>query len=282
MHSQDILAPLAKDEFQFYLPVEFDKSNKSQWKIKGVASTPDKDDQNEVVFQDGLDISHLKKGLGLFNDDHKKGPENIVGQVTDAKKSSDGLHVEGYLFKEQPKAQAYKNIMCSLEKGQEKRVKLSIEGKVLKRSKNKILRAKVTNIALTMNPINENTYAEFMKSFGAEDSNIEKSPDSCESEVSSSALDSQVLIEKSKLEILVDMAKAGLAAGNYNAPPGTLTQGAALAKESLDKKKKNLKKKYKSHLEGAFDKLRKSCPNLSKEDKISFLRRICQKVSKDE
>lgn len=280
---EDSFVKKSDDDFLFYVPVEIDKSEVKGWKIKGIASTPDKDDQNEIIVQKGLDISHLDKGLGLFNDDHGKGPTNVIGQITAAKKSESGLYVEGYLFKHQEKAKAYGNIMRSLEKGQEKRVKMSIEGKVLKRKGNKILRAKVMNVALTMNPINDNTYAQFAKSFAAQTEEItskDTSPVSCESEVSSSASDSQVLIDKANLEILIDLAKAGLSTGNYNAPPGTLTGGAALATESLDKKKKKLKNKYKSKFKDILNMFFKSHPNITKEHKKYITKKIFNSIFK--
>lgn len=276
---------VGKDDFLFYLPVELDKSGK-EWKIRGLASTADIDDQNEVVAQDGLDIAHLRNGLGLFNYDHAKGPENIIGQITNANKSDQGLFVEGYLFDQQPKAQAIKNIMGSLNKGNERRVKMSIEGKVLKRKGNKILRAKVHNVALTMNPVNTNTYAEFMKSFATkedvspgEEVNSSSVSQNDEPEVTSSASGSLINIDKAKLAILVNLAKAGISTGNYNVPPSNRTQGAALQTESLDETKlRKLRKKYKkSHIAQIAKMVNKSYPDIDAKDCANIAFKVYEK-----
>ena len=58
---------MADKDFKFHVPVELIKSEDDQWKVKGIASTPDQDLQGEVIEQHGLDISALKAGRGLFN-----------------------------------------------------------------------------------------------------------------------------------------------------------------------------------------------------------------------
>ena len=261
----------SKDNFLFYVPVEFDKADENgNIKIRGIASTSDIDDQNETVIQEGLDISHLKSKLGLFNYDHQKGPENVLGEITVADKTKKGLFVEGYLFKHQPKAQAVTNILQSLDESSKHRLKMSIEGKVVKRKGNKILEAKVNNVALTLNPINTNTYVEFAKSFvDSKDLSAEEksTADILGSEESSSFSDSKdFLISKPELAILITMAKSGLATGNYNVPPSQLSGGAALATEDLDKKMKQLRKKYnKAEILKIAKMMGKAHPELSNE-----------------
>lgn len=270
------------NDFLFYVPVEVEKGKTDDtWKIRGIASTSDKDSQNEVIVQNGLDLTHLKKGLGFFNWDHHKGVENIIGQVTNAKKVSKGLMVEGYLFKDQPKAKSVKNIMSSLQKGSERRIQMSIEGKVLKRSGKKIVSAKITNVALTTNPINESTYAEFAKSFtndlsegGSNESPT--SPDSNGSEVSSSA-SGPFSVMNDKLDEIHDMVK-GLSTGNYNAAPSSLSQGAALAKESLDKKDKKIKKYDKTKVKCIYKKTKKAYPELSREELLEVIEKVYDKT----
>src|SRR5690348_8997451 len=102
------MAVMAEKDFKFYVPLELVKSEKDgedEWQIKGIASTPDEDLQGETVDQSGLDIGLLKAGRGLFNFDHQKGPENVLGQIEDAEfVDQDGkrcLMVKGYLFKHQ-------------------------------------------------------------------------------------------------------------------------------------------------------------------------------------
>lgn len=163
-----------EEHFSFNIPLNIiEKSEDGDWRIGGIASTENKDFQGEVVKIEGLDISTLSKN-GFFNQDHKKGFENILGKVDFAEKREDPevgkhLYVEGKLFKTQPASQAAWNIMQELEKGDaSKRMQMSVEGKILKREgkdKKVIAKAKVENVALTLNPINEHTFASFVKSF---------------------------------------------------------------------------------------------------------------------
>lgn len=235
-----------KNDFNFHIPVEIEKSKDGKdWFIRGLASTEDIDGQNEIILQRGLDISHLKKGLGLFNFDHNNDPQNIIGQITNADQTEEGLYVEGYLFKNQPQAQSIYNIMSSLKKGAKRRVQMSIEGKVLDRKGNKIAKAKVLNVALTLNPVNTKTYAEFVKSFAHQvDSDSNEETTSSDSELSLSL--PQALIDlETKVDTLCEMLHKSIEAGNYDVPPSSRTGGVALASESMDKKIKNLAHKIK-------------------------------------
>jgi len=172
-------------DFNFNIPVTLLKGDADEWKIGGVASTEDKDFQGEIVKIDGLDISALAKN-GFFNQDHKKGFENILGKVDLAEKRDNPeygkhLYVEGTLFKTQAASQAAWNIMNELDKSSdERKMQLSVEGKILKREgkdKKTITKAKVENVALTLKPINEKTFATFIKSFEAFEEEINKAKD---------------------------------------------------------------------------------------------------------
>lgn len=155
--------------FAFDVPVELVKSDvedENGWKIRGLASTDDKDMQGEIVKQTGLDISPIKKGSGWINYNHSNSPEDIVGKLDDADITNKGLMVEGYLFRKHKRSQAIYQILKSLEDKDRQSVKLSIEGKILKRtgSDNKVIAsAKVDKVAITLDPINCNTYVELVK-----------------------------------------------------------------------------------------------------------------------
>jgi len=164
---------MIEQKFVFSLPVDIIKKSDEEWRIAGVASTENKDFQGEVIKIDGLDISTLEKN-GFFNEDHRKGFQNILGKIDKAEKRDDDkagkhLYVEGRLFKTQPGAQAAWNIMNELEKSNDlsKRMQLSVEGKIFKRAgkdKKTIVKAKAENVALTLNPINDHTFASMLKS----------------------------------------------------------------------------------------------------------------------
>jgi len=182
-----------QDTFKFYVPVELAKGeSEDEWRVKGIASTGDRDLQGETVSQSGLDISPLKQGKGLFNNDHQKGPENILGKIDYAQNTMNGLYVEGYLFKHQPRAQAFFNIMRSLKKADKNRVQMSIEGKIIKRSdidKSVIARARVEKVALTLDPVNTSTYAEIAKSLSVERLEVDECADTIEEVEKSSEMD---------------------------------------------------------------------------------------------
>jgi len=243
--------------FQFYMPVDLKKGEDGEMKICGVASTEDKDLQGEVVKLDGLDISELKRGRGVFNDDHRKGIENVIGIVESANILKDkGLYVEGTLLPNE-KGKNFYSIMNYCQKNNTSpRVQMSIEGTINKRTgvdDKVIAKAKVDKIALTLDPVNRSTYAQLLKSLhdlneNKDDTKVfstEKSGDKCEVDESSSASTSlatstaEAIIKKT-IEKYVEMQKAiNVSDTNYNDTlPQNMKGGTALTKESLDKKKK--------------------------------------------
>lgn len=249
--------------FRFHVPMELQKGKEEgEWRIKGIASTPDEDLQGETVNQSGLDISMLKAGRGLFNVDHQKGPENTIGQIEkadfvdlDGKKA---LQVEGYLFKHQPRAQAFYNIMRSVKKSNGPRVHLSIEGKILQRDltdTKHVKKARIEKVALTLDPVNPYTYADLCKSMA----NDEVGGPVQEVET----IEDSITLSKSDLEKLINVMTKALAAGaGYTKPPTSRTGGEALSTEDLEseeksvtyeKKKKNRKAMLKSIIKGLCD-----------------------------
>lgn len=159
--------------FNFNIPLQvLEKGEDGDWYVEGIAATENKDFQGEILKIDGLDIATLSKN-GFFNEDHKKGFQHILGKIEHAEKRENEevgkhLYVKGRLFKTQPGAQACYNIMKELSNS-DKQMQLSVEGKILKREgkdKKIITKAKVENVALTLNPVNDHTFATFLKSFG--------------------------------------------------------------------------------------------------------------------
>ena len=252
--------------FLFHVPVELIKAEGEDeaWKIRDVASTPDQDLQGESIDQNGLDISVLKAGRGLFNYDHLKGPENVLGQIEDAEfVEQDGkkvLMVEGYLFKHQERAKAFHNILKSLKKGAATRVHLSVEGKIMSRDpmdSKQIKKARIEKVALTLDPVNPHTFAELVKSLNAPEETVEV-PESTEEMIS---------IKKSDLESLVEVAQKALSAGIGSAKaPEARANGEAMSKEDLDCKVKSVtwntkpKKSKKLMIKSILDSVRKAHP----------------------
>lgn len=256
--------PKLKD-FLVHIPLELVKGESdedTEWKVQGIASTGDTDLQGEIVEQAGLDISALQAGRGLFNYDHQKGPENVLGIIEDAKfMTHDGkksLFVEGYLFKHQERSKAFRNILKSIKKGSGSRVHMSIEGKILDRdlsNPRKIKKARIDKVALTLDPVNPYTFAELCKSLTAADeagqtqaesqNHIEKCDKPAETEM--------VQVEKADLDILVDFCRKALSAGaGYSKNPAARAGGEAMSRESLESEPKQMgskkKRKFKKGL----------------------------------
>lgn len=262
---------MSEKSFKFYVPVELMKSDKdddaTEWRIQGIASTDDQDLQGETVDQNGLDITVLKAGHGLFNFDHQKGPENLLGEIEDAEfVDQDGkkcLMVKGYLFKHHERAKAFYNILKSLKKGSGKRVQMSIEGKVLARdfsNSKAIKKARIDKVALTLDPVNPYTYAQLCKSLAA--------PEAEGAEVQPVAVvEETITISKASFEKIMDFAQKALAAGTGGAKaPAQRSGGEAMGKESLESKEKCMsygdqKKKKKDMLKSLMKSLREAHPD---------------------
>lgn len=232
----------SKDKsFKFFVPVDLvkskDKDDLGEWKIKGIASTPDEDLQGELVDQDGLDISLLKAGRGLLNWDHQKGPENVLGQIEDANfiKGTNGknLEIEGYLFKNQERAKSVYNIMNSVKKANGSRIHMSIEGKILQRdlyNPKSIRKARIDKVALTLDPVNPHTYADLVKSLNTPEEDVEME-----------TKNDTVELNKATLEQLIDVAQKALAVGTgYTKAPSARSGGEAMSTEALDKDEKKV------------------------------------------
>ncbi|APZ82310.1 prohead protease [Bacillus phage vB_BsuM-Goe2] len=194
--------------FRFFLGADILKSEDADERriIRGYASTPAEDRQGESLVQKGLDISDFVTH-GYFNFDHDN--SKIVGYPFAEKcvVTEKGLWVEGELLKGVEEADRMWNLALALQKSNAPRkVGFSVEGKVLERDGNKILKAKIYNVAVTANPVNTTcSWDAVVKSFNAPTESLDKS----------------------------------LEAG-YEVDPEKMEGGDVFRKESLDKDLKNL------------------------------------------
>jgi hypothetical protein len=168
---------LKNDRFSFWVPAEVmrkgDDPEGKRW-IQGIASTDHLDLQGEIVDQDGIDFSYFLK-YGYFNNDHKPGFENKVGQPTECKVTNKGLWVKGFLLKKHQVADSIWELLTSLkESNSARKVGFSIQGKVLRRNGNKISKCWIQDIAITPSPVNPTTWAEVAKSLAAQDWAVER------------------------------------------------------------------------------------------------------------
>lgn len=160
-----------EDRFNFFVPVTIEKSgvNGERMTIKGIASTPHKDSQEEILEPTGFDLKRfLSQGFLNWNHLSKSDPSFIVGEPTLAKITKDGnLYIEGELYNDSPLAKKVWDLAKTLEKsGSKRKLGFSIEGTATERDfvNPKIVRkAEITGCAITPTPVNTNTVMEVMK-----------------------------------------------------------------------------------------------------------------------
>lgn len=155
------------EKFKSFIPAELVKGEKNEWRIRGLASTKTRDLQGEIVDVDGLNLSVLEKRAGVFNWDHGKGPENTVGVIDSVQRKNGQLHLGGYLFQKHDKAKSIYQVMESLKEQDRGRMGLSVEGIIHERDGKIIKKATLTACALTLSPVNTDTYVDLAKSLGA-------------------------------------------------------------------------------------------------------------------
>lgn len=263
------------DSFKFVIPAEIQKGKDGEWRVAGLASTSSIDRQGEVIVPEGIDATPIGKGKGFFNWDHDNSPENTVGVLDSYKKSSNGMYVTGRLFKNHQRAKAVYEIMSSLNKGDVGRVGMSVEGKVIERDPTNpaiIKRCIIKNVALTMNPVNQDTFADIVKSMSSTESEVEFD--------STGTPKDQPIVKAEEptftpSQVLAIVEKAlGIGAGNAAAPQDR-SGGDALGQEEMDKKKKkqdpkklkkSSKEMFKSQMIEMIDKLQTLYPNNSRAE----------------
>jgi hypothetical protein len=157
-----------QDLFKFRLDADVVKSegaDEGRRFIRGYASTETEDRQGETLVQKGLDISDFMRH-GWFNYDHDN--SIILGYPVDGCRVDDkGFWVEGELLKGIPVADRIWDLAIALKKSNAPRkVGFSVEGKVLERDGGRIVKAKIYNVAITVNPVNTTcSWEAIVKSF---------------------------------------------------------------------------------------------------------------------
>lgn len=229
---------LDKDTFRFVLPADLEKAADGSYRVKGLASTEKVDMQGETIMQKGIDLTPIDKKKGVLNWDHQKGPENTIGLLDGYQRTSKGLYIEGRLFKNHTKAKAVREIMESLGDGDRGRVGLSVEGKILERDPLNplvIRKCQISAVAVTMNPVNTDTFADIVKSMNA----ANELDFNAEEQAGSPVSDEAIFTASQVLQIVQKALGIGAGAAAASA---SRTGGDALAVEDLGEKKKKVKK----------------------------------------
>ena len=122
----------------FFVPFEIDleksADGEGERRIRGYASTPVLDRQNEEVLQKGLDISDFLN-YGWFNYDHDN--SRIIGYPDKQNTRIDGkgFYVEGTILKGVALADQVWELAKALQKsGAPRRMGFSVEGKILEKT----------------------------------------------------------------------------------------------------------------------------------------------------
>jgi hypothetical protein len=158
------------DTFAIWAPFEVlekaTKANKMTARIGGIISTQAKDQQGETIDQKGISWDYFVKH-GWFNYEHKQGPENILGHPEVIVETSHGgkpaTRVEGVLYLHKAKAlEIYETAEAMKKAGGGRQLGFSVEGQVLGREKNQILKSRVLNVAITAHPVNPDARLEVL------------------------------------------------------------------------------------------------------------------------
>ena len=162
--------------FQFSVPLFKSKGGDKRhgedlWWVEGHAATDRIDQQKEKLILSGMDYAPLLRS-GIINFDHMEGPENILGEPTEAKvieksNSPSIFYTKGWLYQHVPRSQAVWNHLQELEKGEQpitRKFGWSVQGGVLERRGNELVKSVVRHLAITHQPVNVDTWAKCVSS----------------------------------------------------------------------------------------------------------------------
>jgi hypothetical protein len=166
---------MQEDKFSIFIPFEIEKggegSDKYQnMRIKGIASTTKQgvDSDGETLEPEGMDLSDLlARGTLNFHHLWTKDPLAIIGEPTKAEVKDGDLYIEGKLYPSSQTARSVYDLGEILERDSDtRRLGFSIEGKAIQRdpkNKNRILKSKLSAVAITPSPKCKGTRMEIMK-----------------------------------------------------------------------------------------------------------------------
>jgi hypothetical protein len=155
-------------DFKFYISsVDIVKStnpsSNKNFKIKGLASTPTKDKEGDVLEQN-FDLSEFK----WINYEHGKNPSEVIGEITKARVTKRGLEIEGELYADNELAKEVYNLAVNMQKaGNGNKLGLSVEGRTIERDskdKSKVKKAQLFAVAVCKTPMNGDTFLDITKS----------------------------------------------------------------------------------------------------------------------
>ena len=181
---------MKQDKFNFFIPVEFEKAQdekKELVRIKGVCSTDAEDSDGEVLIPSGFDFKPLlETGFLNWNHQAKTTSSAICGEPTKAEVIDNGksFYIEGFLYPNK-EGKRIAELAQTLDSFSTRRLGFSIEGQALERdvlNPKKVLRARITGVAITQSPKNPKTLLDIVKGEYNED-DLEESEEDEKDEV---------------------------------------------------------------------------------------------------
>jgi len=138
--------------------------------VEGLASDDSIDQEGQSLLPSGYDFSHFLT-KGLINLEHytsrKANSKYWIGEPIAAHVKGEQFFVKAKLWKKSPEARDfYDKIIEMKESGSTRKPGFSIEGKSIEKdpfNPNKILKAKILNMAVTMSPVNSNSWLDISK-----------------------------------------------------------------------------------------------------------------------
>jgi hypothetical protein len=169
------------DKFRFWFPFDLEKAGEVEpgdgdmfAPIKGIVSSERRDEDGEIVRQDGIDWSYFKS-MGKLTYGHPATVANVIGEPIEVTPTTleDGTAahaMKGRLFLiDELGSKVAKKARTMQKSGARARLGLSVEGHVLERDKNDpktIKRCKVITVAVDANPKNPDAQMELAASLG--------------------------------------------------------------------------------------------------------------------
>ena len=160
-------------QFNFWCPITTikkakDAEGREVMRVAGIASTADKDSDNESLDPNGFNLKpFLSSGFVNYHHQQKNTPKAIIGEPHSAKITEKGMYVECDLYPDSELARDVYDTMQVLDKNSKtRRMGFSIEGHATERDpldEQKVLKADITGLAITPQPKNSTTFAEIIK-----------------------------------------------------------------------------------------------------------------------
>ena len=173
---------MIRNSFNFFVGVDIDediyKASKEaigdkRYKnmvIYGLASDSSEDSEGEFMDPSGFIIDDFLKS-GYLNLEHyttRKGdPQYWIGEPVEGHVKNNEFFVKGKLWEHHPLARNFWDTMLIMKaSGSKRKPGFSIEGKALERhplNKKRVTKAKINHCAVTMTPVNKNSFFDIVK-----------------------------------------------------------------------------------------------------------------------